>query len=185
VALVAALVIVAAVLWQRSNDAPVASPATTPSVSQKPTAKASSSPPASPSSTASSTPSAPSPEPSTPSSSKPTRSTAPGKGKPTAAELAQAITDYYALMPKGTDAAWPRLTKSYQISPSGGRAAYERFWGSIRSVSVSNVAGSPPKTATATVSYVFKDGRKSTDRTTFQLVRSGGILKINRSRVGG
>ena len=38
-----------------------------------------------------------------------------------AADLAEAITSYYALMPTGTDQAWPRMTASYQRNKAGSR----------------------------------------------------------------
>jgi serine/threonine protein kinase len=63
-----------------------------------------------------------------------TRSRAPSpttpptvRGTPSAAELRRAITSYYALMPRNTDAAWPRMTASYQTNHAGGRQAYQRF----------------------------------------------------------
>jgi hypothetical protein len=86
-------------------------------------------------------------------------------------------------MPGNTDAAWPRMTTSYQSNKTGGRKSYERFWGAIRSVSASNVKGLPPDRAEATITYTFKNGRVSRERTSYQLVEDGGILKINASTV--
>src|SRR5829696_6062640 len=105
------------------------------------------------------------------------------KGAPTAAELRKAITSYYALMPGNTDQAWPRMTASYQANHAGGRQAYERFWDAIGRVVVSDVSGSPPGSAQATLTYYFKDGRVVTERTAYGLVNDGGDLKINSSSV--
>src|SRR5215213_4123240 len=105
------------------------------------------------------------------------------KGAPTAAELRKAITSYYALMPGNTDQAWPRMTASYQANHAGGRQAYERFWDAIGRVVVSDVSGSPPGSAQATLTYYFKDGRIVTERTAYGLVNDGGDLKINSSSV--
>src|SRR5215218_4413293 len=105
------------------------------------------------------------------------------KGAPTAAELRNAITSYYALMPGNTDQAWPRMTASYQANHAGGRQAYERFWDAIGRVVVSDVSGSPPGSAQATLTYYFKDGRVVTERTAYGLVNDGGDLKINSSSV--
>ncbi len=182
IALVAAVVIIALMVWRLPDDPGATAPPATPSTAASPTASTTPSPSATPTPT----PSASSPSASTPTPTPtPTPSGSPSSttGTPTAAELAQAITDYYALMPGGTDQAWPRMTTSYQTVTTGGRASYERFWGAIRSVSTSDVRGTPPRTAQATVTYTYKDGRVSKERTTFQLVRDDGILKINSSRV--
>jgi serine/threonine protein kinase len=105
------------------------------------------------------------------------------RGTPTAAELRRAITSYYALMPRNTDAAWPRMTSSYQTNHAGGREAYQRFWDAIRKVTVADVRGTPPNSARATLTYYFKDGRVVRERTAYGLVREDGILKINSSTV--
>ena len=95
----------------------------------------------------------------------------------------RAIRSYYALMPAGTDEAWPRMTAWYQTNHAGGRAGYERFWGQISRVTVTDVAGSPPDRAEATLVYYFKSGRVDTERTAYRLVNEGGQLKISRSDV--
>jgi eukaryotic-like serine/threonine-protein kinase len=119
----------------------------------------------------------------TPSQS-PSPSTAPTvQGTPTAAQLRQAITSYYALMPRNTDAAWPRMTASYQTSHAGGRQAYQRFWDSISKITVSDVRGIPPNSGQATITYYFKDGRVVRERTAYGLVNDGERLKINSTTV--
>src|SRR5215207_7390281 len=105
------------------------------------------------------------------------------KGAPTAAKLRKAITSYYALMPGNTDQAWPRMTASYQANHAGGRQAYQRFWDAIGRVVVSDVTGSPPRSAQATLTYYFKDGRVVRERTAYGLINDGGVLKINSSTV--
>jgi hypothetical protein len=86
-------------------------------------------------------------------------------------------------MPRNTDAAWPRMTSSYQINHAGGRQAYQRFWDAISKVTVANVSGTPPGSARATLTYYFKDGRVVRERTAYGLVREDGILKISSSTV--
>jgi serine/threonine protein kinase len=114
----------------------------------------------------------------------PSPTTAPTvRGTPTAAELRRAITSYYALMPRNTDAAWPRMTASYQINHAGGRQAYQRFWNAIDKITVADVRGIPPDSAQATLIYYFKDGRVVRERTAYGLVNEGGRLKINSSSV--
>src|SRR6476620_1265687 len=57
----------------------------------------------------------------------PSATTAPTvRGAATAAQLRQAITSYYALLPRNTEAAWPGMTDSYQRNHAGGRQAYQR-----------------------------------------------------------
>ncbi|GAA3623610.1 hypothetical protein GCM10022236_27490 [Microlunatus ginsengisoli] len=46
---------------------------------------------------------------------------------PTTAQLAQAVTDYYALLPDDTNAGWELLTPAYQRR-TGGRNSYQKFW---------------------------------------------------------
>ncbi|HWI01805.1 MAG TPA: protein kinase [Propionibacteriaceae bacterium] len=114
----------------------------------------------------------------------PSPTTAPTvRGTPTAAELRRAITSYYALMPRNTDAAWPRMTASYQTNHAGGRQAYQRFWDAISKITVANVKGIPPDSAQATLTYYFKDGRVVRERTAYGLVNEGGRLKISSSTV--
>jgi eukaryotic-like serine/threonine-protein kinase len=118
------------------------------------------------------------------SSQAPSRTTTPTvRGTPTAAELRQAITSYYVLMPRNTDAAWPRMTASYQTNHAGGRRAYQRFWDAISKITVADVTGIPPDAAQATLTYYFQDGRVVRERTAYGLVNEDGRLKINSSTV--
>jgi eukaryotic-like serine/threonine-protein kinase len=114
----------------------------------------------------------------------PSPTTAPTvRGTPTAAELRRAITSYYALMPRNTDAAWPRMTASYQTNHAGGRRAYQRFWDAISTITVADVRGIPPDAAQATLTYYFEDGRVVRERTAYGLVNEDGRLKISSSTV--
>ena len=114
----------------------------------------------------------------------PSPTTAPTvHGTPTAAQLRGAITSYYALMPRNTDAAWPRMTASYQTNHAGGRQAYQRFWDAISKITVADVKGIPPDSAQATLTYYFNDGRIVQERTAYGLVEEAGRLKINSSTV--
>jgi eukaryotic-like serine/threonine-protein kinase len=87
-------------------------------------------------------------------------------------------------MPRNTDAAWPRMTASYQTNHAGGRQAYQRFWDAISKITVADVRGIPPDSAQATLTYYyFNDGRVVRERTAYRLVEEGGRLKINSSTV--
>ena len=102
---------------------------------------------------------------------------------PTAAQLSQAVTDYYALLPDDTDAGWERLTASYQRQ-TGGQESYDDFWKDMDTVTVSNVRATVPDQVQATVTYVAKSGnQKSTEQRSFRLVTADGVLKIDQSSV--
>jgi len=144
--------------------------------------RSASTPEASPSPTPSATGSAsrsPSPSPTT----RRSRTPSPVDDTPTAAQLAAAISTYYALVPDDLDDGWQLMTASYQTGTAQSRGYYERFWGEVDEVSVSNVEGSPPDRAEATVTYVYEDDRVVVERTRYQLVEDDGVLKINRSEV--
>ncbi|HST48696.1 serine/threonine-protein kinase [Jatrophihabitans sp.] len=183
VALVVALLLIGAIvagllLLNRDNNT-ANPPATSPGSTSAPRTTAASS--TRPSSTPAPSSSAPASN-QTSQSSEPPASTAnstPADTSPSAAELAKAIRDYYALLPANTDEAWTRLTEEFQNGRAGGRDTYDAYWGQIRRVTVSDVTGSPPDTVVATVNYTYKDGRKVSEQTTFGLVSEDGVLKIN------
>ena len=128
--------------------------------------------------------SSPSPAPTrTTRSPSPSRTSTPRSSEPTAAELENAITSYYALVPGNTDQAWPRMTSAYQRNHAGGRRAYQRFWDQVERVSVSQVDATPPSRVDATITYRRSGGRVVAERTSYRLVRDGDILKIADSTV--
>jgi serine/threonine protein kinase len=100
-----------------------------------------------------------------------------------AADLAAAVTEYYALMPANTGEGWARLTNRFQTGIAQNREYYENFWGGINLVTATDVSGDPPDHAEATITYYFTDGRVSVERTTYQLVQDGPILKLDTSAV--
>ncbi len=102
---------------------------------------------------------------------------------PTSAQLAAAITDYYALLPGDTDQGWARLTGNFQNGTAQNRQYYQRFWDSIGRVVATDAHGASPDTAEATITYYFKDGRTAVEPTVYSLVRQGGVLKIDSSTV--
>ncbi|MEP6629022.1 MAG: serine/threonine-protein kinase, partial [Lapillicoccus sp.] len=184
-----------------SSAPPVTAPAPAATSSSSSPSSAPTTPPAAttaaPSSATTSAPTTPAPSPSTSAPPPPTTATAtatttattaattPAPATPSAEDLKGAVTRYYGLMPGGTDQAWPLLTASYQTTKTGGRAAYQRFWDQFSGVTVTDVTGTPPGTVQATVTYRFKDGRVSRERTTYGLVNDAGVLKIDTSNVTG
>jgi hypothetical protein len=112
-----------------------------------------------------------------------TEKTATAGGVPTAGQLAAAITDYYALLPRDTDRAWARLTSKFHSGTAQNRQYYQRFWDSVQRVTATNAHGASPDTAEATITYYFKDGRTAVEPTVYSLVQHDGTLVIDASTV--
>lgn len=114
-----------------------------------------------------------------------TSASQPGGGGTSSAQLAQAVTDYYALMPGDLNTGYSKLTATYQRDHAGGFSGYRTFWGQFASVSTSNVVAQTPNGATATIIYRYKSGRTVSERTHFRFQRSGGQLLIADSNLVG
>jgi eukaryotic-like serine/threonine-protein kinase len=101
-------------------------------------------------------------------------------GEPfTADAMTGAVVDYYALMPDNTEDGFERLGPTLRAQ---GFEAYDEFWDGIESVSVSDLRADPAsRTVDATVVFVTKDGRTSTESHQFGLVpdESGDGLLID------
>jgi hypothetical protein len=129
--------------------------------------------------------SAPGSQQSAPSTQQQSSVSTPSHHPAVAAQVEAAVRDYYALLPDDTNDAWKRLTPEYQHgTQAGGKGNYERFWKSVDSVSVSNLTATPPGTVTGTVTYVT-NGRTSSERRSFELVKQDGIYKITASSIVG
>jgi hypothetical protein len=91
------------------------------------------------------------------------------------------LAGYYSQMPQNTDAGWAKLAPSER---SVGRHSYERFWGSIDSVSASHIVPDPGRpTADLTLTYHFSDGRVVVERQRLLLSRAGDRYLIARDDV--
>ena len=112
----------------------------------------------------------------------PTPATTRG-GAATASELSAAVREYYGVLPGNTDAGWARLTDRYRRTTATSRSYYNRFWGAIDRVQVSQVSSQAPSSVVATLRYDYSDGRVFLERTSYTLVRQGGQLKIDQSVV--
>jgi serine/threonine protein kinase len=182
--LVLAALITGGVLLASSHSAPPATSAP-PSHSPAPASSSTASASPSPSPTPTSASPSPSPTPTATASPGPTATTsAPASGTPTSSALADAIRGYFALLPGNTDAAWNRLTPSFQQGHAQGRAYFDSFWAQYRSVTASGITGEAPDRAGATLTYVAKDGTRTVEHDTFRLVRQGGVLKIDAQSTG-
>jgi len=177
-ALVIAAVIVAIALANRKDPNPAAGGAPTTSVTH-PTSPATH--PSSPAATTSQRQSSSPSQKTSVTNPATTPITQPGGS---AAQLAQAVTDYYGLLPGNVQQAWSRLTPAYQNSTEpNGFADYQQFWSQFSQVAISGVTAKAPNHVEATITYVGKNGSRNEERRSFDLVRSGGQWKINASAV--
>jgi cytoskeletal protein RodZ len=178
---VAALLVVLGVIWQnRQDDAPTpsAGPGSTPSASTSaPTTPEPSPTPTTESSAPSTTASAPS----TTAEPSPTTSAGPAAGS--AAEVEQALTSYYALLPQNAQRAYDLTGPTLRSAESRGN--YIAFWKRFSSVTLGPVSATDGSlTATARVTYV-ENGAPLPEDHTFVLVRDdGGRLLIDSDRKG-
>ncbi len=118
---------------------------------------------------------------STPSpSSSPTSS--PTKQEPTEAEMTSFVDDYLATVTEDPATTWKRLTPGFQ-DQSGGFGAYRRFWSGFESATPGTISADPKAmTVSYDVDYVRKDGGRSSDNVTLQLVEQDGDLLIDGER---
>ncbi|MGW4062013.1 serine/threonine-protein kinase [Amycolatopsis sp. NPDC004747] len=137
--------------------------------SQTPSTSASAAPPPPPSSTPSST----TPPPTSATSVPPTSPTVSTVSSTKTA--AQALSDYYSLLPGNPQAAWNLLTDKFKASRNQTYDKYKNFWGQYRRVDASNVKEIGPNQVTAHVTY---DGAKP-ENDTFTLVQQNGIWMID------
>jgi hypothetical protein len=101
---------------------------------------------------------------------------------PVAGTPAQAIADYFALVPYNSEAAWQRLTPRFQVDPSGGWDQYRSFWGQFQRVDVSDITDLGNGTVSARVRYVYRNGKTAgPEYNTYTLVPQNGQWKIDSS----
>ena len=99
-------------------------------------------------------------------------------GRTSSQQLANAITNYFQIVPGDLHAGWNLLTPHFQKSRAKNWATYQQFWNSVDHVDVTSVQGQPPHTATANLVYYYKNGQVVAQTTTFRLQRQDGVLKI-------
>jgi eukaryotic-like serine/threonine-protein kinase len=99
-----------------------------------------------------------------------TSSSAPGGG--TGASTPEDFTRlYFSTVPGDLDTGWSMLAPSMQARM--GRASYDNFWGSVKSVSVTDVVVLNPRTVRYRITYTLDSGGSSTETKQLTLVRSG------------
>ncbi|WP_222192715.1 serine/threonine-protein kinase [Modestobacter italicus] len=117
-------------------------------------------------------PSTPTPTPTPPSSTPPPAPSTPAGPAPgSAAEIEQAISSYYALLPGNPSAAW-ELTGPRLRAEIGSRADYLAFWNKFSSVSRGPVqAQDGSLVASMPVTFTERDGSVSAEQHEITLVR--------------
>jgi eukaryotic-like serine/threonine-protein kinase len=118
-------------------------------------------------------------------SAKPDRSQDRGGAAFTPAAMEQSVADYYAIMPSDTRTGFTLLGPGLR---SQGFRSYDDFWDGIDSVDVRGLQADPSSRAVeGTVVFVTDDGRTSTERHRFGLVKdpSGAGLLINTDDLVG
>jgi serine/threonine protein kinase len=115
--------------------------------------------------------------PSSPTQSSSQSSAPAGAGQ--AQKMEDFLTTYLATVTSDRHAAWEMLTPAYQDA-SGGFGSYNGFWSTIASATPSNVTADPEATTvTYDVAYVRRNGTRTTEHHTLQLVHDGSSYLIN------
>jgi hypothetical protein len=120
---------------------------------------------------------------SSPSPSSSGSSPSPSSGSAAGGSQEAFLRDYYAAAPGGTDEGWSRLGPGEKAQ---GRASYDGFWRTIRSVDVADVRPVDRDSVEVTLTYHKSDGGTSRERQRVDLVRSpdGGYLINGDEPVG-
>jgi hypothetical protein len=123
-----------------------------------------------------------------PTTSPPTTSTATSSTPTTppahsAADLENAVRQYYALLPASPDAAWALLTERAQRK-SGKQDGYNKFWSKIKSVEVLTTKADGQQVAAA-LRFVTDEDKQSTEAYTFAMIDQGGRLMIDNFTQNG
>jgi serine/threonine protein kinase len=97
------------------------------------------------------------------------------------------VKEYYDLLPDKVDQAWSLLTVNLQNN-SGGKGAFDRFWGSIDDIKVLRIDSSDQNTVVYRLRFERKDKKESRETWKARVIEQGGRLLIDtaeRIRLGG
>ncbi|QFZ18225.1 serine/threonine-protein kinase [Saccharothrix syringae] len=92
---------------------------------------------------------------------------------------AQALTDYYALLPNNLEAGYARLSDRMKAARAPSFAAYQEFWGRMSAVTVSNASETGPNTVSATITYTYRGGGTESETNVYTLVKASGQWLID------
>ncbi|GAB2843629.1 serine/threonine-protein kinase [Lentzea nigeriaca] len=99
----------------------------------------------------------------------------------TAAELQQAVADYYALLPDRTDEAWTRLSPAMQAQ---GRDQYEKAWKGVKTLVVTAAPqATNADTVTIGVEYTTESSGRLRETRQLHLITDGGKVLIDSDQV--
>ncbi|WP_197382625.1 serine/threonine-protein kinase [Mycolicibacterium mengxianglii] len=120
----------------------------------------------------------------------PTAPTAPSTTTPSTTEttstfqsMRELVTSYYGQLPGDASGAWSMLSPGYQAQ-TGGLREYQKFWASIRSVTVESVTPRDDTSVTARLTYVLRNGKTDSEQRWLQVEPVDGTLMITDSGLG-
>jgi hypothetical protein len=109
-----------------------------------------------------------------PTTAEPTKPATAAPVQGTDRALANFVRSYYSDVTRNRNSTWARLSPRMQAA-AGGRSTYDGFWRTIASVRVNQTrADAASKTAVASLTFIGKDGRRSTETHRFSFVTQGG-----------
>ncbi|MGB3485536.1 MAG: serine/threonine-protein kinase [Mycobacterium sp.] len=123
-----------------------------------------------------------------PTTSETTTNTAPTNSETTAntqsfESMRDLVTTYYAELPEDTGSAWSKLSSGYQAQ-TGGQREYNKFWKSIRAVTVDTVTPRDATSVSARLTYTMRNGSSDTELRWFDIEPVDGELVITGSQIG-
>jgi serine/threonine-protein kinase len=108
----------------------------------------------------------------------PTTTTPPPAPAP-APSPEQAVRELYGFLPGSTEQAWAMFAERYKAKT--GKANFEQFWSTIRSVEVLSVTPRDASTVVARLRYVTTGGRVDTENRSLTMVDVQGRLLVDDS----
>ncbi|GLZ36040.1 hypothetical protein Lesp02_82270 [Lentzea sp. NBRC 105346] len=106
-----------------------------------------------------------------------TTTTTPPAQQPPPAQAqtaAQALVDYYNIIPENLDAGWARLTDNFKQGRGLTREGYDSHWNQFNDVVATDLVPQGDNVVTATVTATYKTGGNLVERHTFTLVQQNG-----------
>ncbi|MGH3952108.1 MAG: protein kinase domain-containing protein, partial [Pseudonocardiaceae bacterium] len=98
----------------------------------------------------------------------------------TSADLEQAVSEYYALLPQDTDAGWERLGPGLQAQ---GKADYAQFWSTISDLTVTAPPRAAGNTVTVGIAFTVDDRGRFREVHELGMVVADGVALIDSDRV--
>ncbi|WP_235921442.1 serine/threonine-protein kinase [Lentzea tibetensis] len=160
-------------LWPKKNTPQDASPSNPASASSQAPTSAGGQPPASAPQTQSQPPSSP------PASATQPPASSAVTPPPAATNAAQALTDYYNLLPGDLNAGWARLTDNFKAGRGLDFGQYQSFWNRFSDVNAVNVTQQGDAVVSATINYTNKDGSTFSEQHTYTLVQVNGSWMVD------